>query len=563
MFRFFLISSLFLLSACSSPRYIGIDSYELLTNSELDPQFIERFTIITSVVDNEIPVLCRQLAEQSFQTYSASFLVFTCAKRWLSLDLTDEQAAEAILLFNQSLEPLVRLALSDTHTQPINFKVRIDRSSYDYKVFDNINFSSDVRSLDAFTTTTPNDTSVGVALVGQRANNGENLDKFYPQEGVFRPLAAMPLSLDVSNPNLPVLNLELKRPHNSFWRSGSRLYPVVNDLATSYLLLAEAAKIGEYELTGLFLSDQVEDKLGIYAIEQIVPHKIPILMIHGLNSSPMIWRRLSWALSSDPKLAERYQIWHAFYPSGPPPFYSAMLLKSKLAELKSELNFPSESLVNNEMWIIGHSMGGIISRLFVVNSGMHLWDRTFSVGPDDLGLYEDDVEAFKEIFLITPERNVKGVVFIETPHKGSAISERFFARVASAIIRLPISMRELFSSIWKGGVEKFVKPEMKPYMTRTGPDSVRVLSPQHPLIQELSKLHPVVPFFSVVGNNNPATCSDVLNCPDMTDGVVEYSSAHMKNAQQEVVVHSAHNAYQSPEAIEFILEILAGSISND
>lgn len=154
-------------------------------------------------------------------------------------------------------------------------------------------------------------------------------------------------------------------------------------------------------------------------------------------------------------------------------------------------------------------------------------------------------------------------IFIETPHKGSATSRGFIGRVASAIITLPMSMREVFSSIWKGNVATFVKPEMKPYMTRTGPNSVRVLSPQHPLTQEFSELHPVVPFFSVIGNNNPATCPDFLDCPDMTDGVVNYASAHLKGAQQEIVVHSAHNAYQSPAAIAFILKTLEESVSGN
>jgi hypothetical protein len=151
MRRFILVTLLILLNACSSAKYVQINSSEPLTNRALDNHFTKTLTTLMSAVDNDIPVFCRQLAQHSAKTYSASFLTFICAKRWLALDLTDEQAAEAILLFNQSLDPLVRLALFDTNTRELNFNLRIDTSSYDYKIFDKITFSADVRSLDAFT----------------------------------------------------------------------------------------------------------------------------------------------------------------------------------------------------------------------------------------------------------------------------------------------------------------------------------------------------------------------------------------------------------------------------
>nr|WP_306288376.1 hypothetical protein [Pseudoalteromonas sp. WY3] len=56
-------------------------------------------------------------------------------------------------------------------------------------------------------------------------------------------------------------------------------------------------------------------------------------MIHGLNSDPLIWRYLTMAILNDAVLSQRYQIWHVYYPSGPPPFFNAMRVRHLLSEL--------------------------------------------------------------------------------------------------------------------------------------------------------------------------------------------------------------------------------------
>lgn len=561
MLRLLLIVSLILLNACSSAKYATIKPPSEVISRLPDQDFTATLKTIITIAESDLVKYCRNLNNHLEQSYSTLFLQLVCAKRWLALDLSNEQTTEAISQLNKALEPLVRLALSGESTKNLQFQLRITPSSYHGK-FEEITFASDVTATDPFTLTTPGAT-IGIGLIGKKPNSGADLDKWYPPEGIFRALTALPVKLDTTIIDVPVLTIDIQQPRQATWKIAANTYPITYDLATPYLLLAEAAEINEYELTGLFLASRVEDKLGIYAIEEIVPDKIPILMIHGLNSSPMIWRRLSWALYANPELARRYQIWHAFYPSGPPPFYSAMLIKEKLNALIAELDFPDAAIVKNEMWLIGHSMGGIISRTFVVDSDMQLWDRTFTVPPSALNLPENEVQAFKNIFILEPNSNIKGVLFLETPHRGSDTSGKFIGRFASAIIRLPLSMQQLFSKIWERDLAHYVTAEMAPYMTRTGPDSVRVLSPKHPLLQGLSQLEPVVPVYSVIGNNNPEICPDNITCPTLNDGVVDYSSAHLAEAASEIIVESQHNAYQSPEAIAFILEVLASPIKNN
>jgi hypothetical protein len=342
---------------------------------------------------------------------------------------------------------------------------------------------------------------------------------------------------------------------------GNLSHQLTYDLATPLLMLTEAGKIDSYELTGLFRSQDVEKKLGLYALERLSSEKKPILMIHGLNSSPLIWRRLSWAIYSDPELSAQYQIWHAFYPSGPPPFFNAMRLRMLFNDLLDEV-FPADERSETPfVWLIGHSMGGIISRTFVVDSENKLWDKAFNVRSEQLGIPALELAEIEDIFKFSTQPTIEGVVFIDTPHKGSNQATGFIARLVSAVITLPKSMSRSIRSLWKAEGNNYVTPEMRPFVLASGPDSVRTLSPKNPLLMELSQLPPTVKSLSIIGSNRLADCSTFTLCPDLTDGVVPYASAHLPSATRELIVQSKHNSYQSGEAIALILEELKGSLS--
>ncbi|MBU2345465.1 MAG: alpha/beta hydrolase, partial [Gammaproteobacteria bacterium] len=108
--------------------------------------------------------------------------------------------------------------------------------------------------------------------------------------------------------------------------------------------------------------------------------------------------------------------------------------------------------------------------------------------------------------------------------------------------------------IQKLGPDKVTLP-MREYLDGGGPHSVQVLSPRHPLLQGLNKLNYQRPVYSVIGSDGALSCKDEKSCSQITDGVVPFFSAHQNQAVQEVIVPSRHNSYQSPQAIEFLLQV--------
>lgn len=92
---------------------------------------------------------------------------------------------------------------------------------------------------------------------------------------------------------------------------------------------------------------------GIYMLEEYSSTKIPILFIHGMNGTPSDFKEIIENIDKN-----KYQPWVYFYPSGLDLNYVIDILKISLDKL-------NENNKLNEMIIISHSMGGLISRGFI------------------------------------------------------------------------------------------------------------------------------------------------------------------------------------------------------
>jgi pimeloyl-ACP methyl ester carboxylesterase len=546
------------LQGCSQGKYIYWKKPAQLPEEAVTGLLAYQYIGLNQIADEAVADYCLQLTTQRSPGYQLFLLQLSCAERWLAQLLTGEQRQQAIGYYNRALMPLVRAAITGQDTSPLNLqlKLQVDKDESGL-AFEQFFLAADLQAYDPYMLR-QQENGLGIAVVGQRENTGSERDRYFPPEGIFRPLTVMPVKLDFSNPVLPVLTLRgVYMQQQQQWPLAQQQYPLNYDPASAYLCLVEVAVADQLEKTGLFNADKVEEKLGIYVIEPLSEDKIPVLMIHGLNSSPLIWRRLSWAIFSNPQLSARYQVWHAFYPSGPPPFFNAMRLRKHADDLLQHISPDLQAVAANNMVLVGHSMGGIISKTFVQNSGTALWDTTFYRPAAELSVDADTRRTLEDIFIFSAKPYVKGVVFIDTPHRGAATADGWIGRLASAMITLPKAVKNVFGNMWLALTNDDIKPAMRSYMRGFGPNSVDVLSPKHPLVQQLTLLPLQVPVYSVIGNNNAGRCADFASCPALNDSVVPYSSAHLPQAQAEYVVASQHNSYQSPQAIEFILKVLS------
>src|SRR5205814_6834344 len=110
--------------------------------------------------------------------------------------------------------------------------------------------------------------------------------------------------------------------------------PLETDLTTplAYYLAKSGLQNIEYQL---FVSpDKIGDRAGIRMLEPYQPGKIPVLLVHGLLSSPLTWSPALNDLTADPVLRKRFQFWTYFYPTSQPYLATAAELRQALARLR-------------------------------------------------------------------------------------------------------------------------------------------------------------------------------------------------------------------------------------
>jgi pimeloyl-ACP methyl ester carboxylesterase len=506
----------------------------------------------------ELALYCPELLQLQDESANKSLLQLSCAQFWLSSSqLRGKALTQATSLYNQSLSQFLQTMLpKQKYRHPalrIVLEPPLDETG---QAFDNFLLASEFTAIKSHHQKIAT-SGLGVSLVAARKNTGKGWDKNYPPEGIYRSVTVSLKELKFNKDLQIQLTLQghlmLDSAELSF-KSAS--YPLLYDAASSYLWLMQQAKLAELELPGLFNAELADNKLGIYSVTPLQKNKQPLLMIHGLNSSPLIWYELTMALLQDEELKQRYQIWHAFYPSGPPPFYNSMRLRKKLDELHQQLKTEGGTDVLDQMLVVGHSMGGVISKTLIQTTDYLLWDLSFTQRPEQLGYAQQELDKVKDIFIFNARPYIDKVVFLDTPHGGSESSESVLAKMAGWFINLPKNFTLILSNfILKLGPDKITLP-MREYLTGSGPHSVQVLSPRHPLLQGLNKLEYQKPVYSIIGSDGALSCKDEKSCSQISDGVVPFFSAHQSKAVQEIIVPSNHNSYQSPQAIEFLLQIL-------
>lgn len=291
--------------------------------------------------------------------------------------------------------------------------------------------------------------------------------------------------------------------------------------------------------------DRFADTVRLIQVQPYDPNKIPVLFVHGLQSTPTSWVPMVNALWGDPMLRRNYQVWVFSYPSGYPVPYSALLLRRQLEAVNK--TFPG----HRPIVLVGHSMGGILSRLMISDScGDRVWRYFFGTPPAQTKLTASGKALLTEALIFKPERGVGRAIFISTPHRGSAIAQGPIGRLASGIIRRSAQLVTLSPEIFQASVIQERDPGV--LKLKRMPNSIDTLSPNDAWVKITSTL-PIskgVPCHSIIGDRGRG------DTPNSSDGIVPYWSSHIAGAESEKIVPSDHGANQTAEGIAEVIRIL-------
>jgi pimeloyl-ACP methyl ester carboxylesterase len=407
---------------------------------------------------------------------------------------------------------------------------------------------------------------VGIPLVGQVAQQ-ETYRMLKSPRGLTIPVTLI-VSLNESDSHVMEVtlhyldtSLEESAPEElGFLAAGN--WPLALDFSTPLACFLNS--LPDRNLISVMLeSDDQEDHSGLFLIEPYQPNKIPVVFIHGLMSSPDTWVQMINALKNDPVIRKRYQFWFYSFSSGVPVMATAGDLRRVLLAAREELGTTPEARENfDKMVLIGHSMGGLVSRTllqgdphFIVEQVTHrTWDEITAE------LTAEELAVVEEYAVIPALPFVNRVVFMAVPHRGSEMAQWSLTRYGSKLVNLPKALREkmpIFGRVFQklnkntDEIEKLRRARKE-----TGNDhsitGLHDLDPDSLFIRALaeSPMKEGLVFHSIIGDNEQA------DHPGGTDGVVPYSSSHLDNAASEVIVHSGHSIHRSPGAMQELLRIL-------
>ncbi|WP_031485527.1 esterase/lipase family protein [Maridesulfovibrio frigidus] len=355
-------------------------------------------------------------------------------------------------------------------------------------------------------------------------------------------------------PNTSEINasLEIYDPleTNSLNIHGHKI-PLAADLTTPL-----AYSVGKFPLpsgiTGLFDIESWSKLQGLYTMGPYRKDKIPLVFVHGLMSSPQTWVRMLNSLLGDVVIRDRYQIWVFMYPTGNPLFYSASLLRDSLNNMRNTYDPKGLNPNFNSMVLVGHSMGGILSKLMVTPSGDEVWKGALPIHPDKMNLPKETQDLVNNIAFFKPLPYVERVVFIATPHRGSDWAVNPFAKFFSGLVNLPAKLLKSSSEIFNSVGKNVSKEEKAKIAVKTSSTGIDNLSPEHQAIKTSSKL-PIsenVTWHSIIGDIEEAGKTNG------TDSVVEYTSSHIEGASSELIIKSEHGAHNTQAGVIEVIRIL-------
>ena len=304
------------------------------------------------------------------------------------------------------------------------------------------------------------------------------------------------------------------------------------------------------EFTGLFDSDfrRPGVEAGLYLFRPYEPGKIPVVLVHGLFSSPRAFLQTMNELENDPEVAARYQFWVFLYPTGQPIPASAFELRSSLLKVRETFDPDHSDPAMARMVLVGHSMGGLLSKMMVQDSGLTLWDAAFRRPAADLKATPATRKILDDSLIFAPPalREPGGL------HRHPPPGER----------RSPTSGSAGPSPASSSGTTRPAGSSARS-STSTGPTTIAPEFRRVPLnaISNLRTDSPILKPPSTRSRStrrSPTTRSSRRSAASCRPtAIVEYKSSHLDGVVSEKIVPGTHSAQQDPDVIVELKRILA------
>lgn len=305
----------------------------------------------------------------------------------------------------------------------------------------------------------------------------------------------------------------------------------------------EGAPVWDTEIGAFLSAFRPPFPVGLVMMHPYRPGRVPVVLVHGTASSPARWADIINELQNDPKLRGRIQFWLFTYNTSNPILLSASDLRQSLQHIRKELDPDERDPALDQLVVIGHSQGGLLTRLMVTDSGTRFWDAVTDVPFDKIDVSPETRALIERSMFFEHQPYVTRVVFIATPHQGSFRVSSLVLSMVRKLVTLPLRVVTGIGELTtrNAGLPKEAAPTAVDNM-RPGNRFVRTLS--------ASPIAPGVTAHSIIPVTNEGLPQG------QNDTVVRYESAHLDGVASEKIVRSTHSTQSTPATILEIRRIL-------
>jgi len=348
---------------------------------------------------------------------------------------------------------------------------------------------------------------------------------------------------------VPVRIRILNTPKTREVRIAGKTHPLAWNLTADVEANLNNPYITKSGLAGLRNAETHAEATGLFGINNYDPNKIPVVFVHGLNSDPHVWKSAVNELIGNPELNATYQPLLFMYPTGLPVPGAAARLRESLNEYRAKWDPDGNDANFDRMILVGHSMGGLLSRLQVIDSGDDLWKAFFTRPVSEVSFIPaNDRKKVERTLNFKSQPFVERVIFVAVPHRGSQMADISIVRWGIKLIKLPKNLADYTANALLQD-PALLNPALLQYNS-LGLRSVDMLSPGHPYFKAIDARPIKVPYHAIIGDRGRN------DSPKGSDGVVPFWSSYLDGAQSVKIVPHGHSCTGEPETVEEIIRIL-------
>ncbi len=390
---------------------------------------------------------------------------------------------------------------------------------------------------------------LGVAMLGKELPDHRQLltNPYIPRGGYGYPLNAR-IEFSDSSAKLVLQDLML----GADARIDGKSVPLEGDFSAAIASYFDERTSHYSGFKAMIRPGNYNHRAGLITIEPFRKDKIPLFLVHGLQSRAEAWVHLANRLRADPMVRDRFQIILFNYPTGNPVAKNAADLRDALADFKKIYDPQGRNPYLKNSVIAGHSMGGVISNMQIRTSGSQVYDALFKKKLDEVEIGTKQKKEVQRRLFFKANNEIDRVILIAAPLRGSSFASNTIGKIGSFLIKLSFELAGSvmeqfdFTDIMTGDSgAAFSRPR----------NSITSLRTDDPVLHAVLTL-PVrkgVKIHSIIAQANEKAPRS-----EGTDRIVRYSSAHLEDvASEKIVLNANHTSVlTNDDCLEEIWRIL-------